>query len=588
MSAIGLACKRALRSTPTLISVLALLPRIAQAPRLPAAASPALASHVQLSQRRAAGQATKSRSRPSCPGCGARFQHTDPEGAGYQPPVRSQTRPSIHARIASRLKDQGPLNAATEIPDGVEHINPGQLRKLLKARKEAKKLGQRVPDTDTPIADVEAAAAERRICRRCHALLHHSEEPTRRFPDPTRSFAELLLTPTGIVVNVLDATDLPGSLVPELRKMVGNDKRVILAVNKIDAMPAGWDPSTLEDYVDNAARKAGVQVDDVVLVSASTKEGIPELAAAVKEQMASLRARGEDPSIWFVGRTNVGKSRLLNTLVDVAVRRFGGGPFEALSTIAPLPGTTVDLVRTPLERYGTLFNVDEDPAAGAATSAAETPRGKAKSSPALVDTPGLPHPTNLLNLLTLSECRSVAPKRALSPRGYIVQEGKTLFIGGVARLDCVEGEIEADVYASRNVTTHRTDSERAAELYERHLGGLLVPPVPAGEVPSERDDEAGAESAIDRKLPEDDPRLAAFPPLKPALTLDVPAGPKSAAGTDVVLSGLGWVTLRSRNGATIKVWSAGGGGVGVREGVVRGGVGEVVLPSGRRKRRDTR
>lgn len=399
----------------------------------------------------------------------------------------------------------------------------------------AKKLGRDEEDEGRP------------ICRRCKTILTTPEETSRKFPDPTKAFAELRTAPSAVVICVADVLDLPGSLVTDLKKLTG-DKPSILVVGKIDAMPEGWDRSAVRDYVDELASSLGI--DEAVLVSAATSEGIKDLSVAVNELLSAARKRGENPSIYLVGRSNVGKSRLLNALIDFAVRRRNGGPFDALVTDSPLPGTTINSIRAPLTNFGTLFDTPDPPPAG--------------NPPAeFVDTPGLPNPGNLLNLLTLPECRAVHPRSSLPSRAYVVDSGRSLFVSGLARIDCLEGMAEAAVFVSKGVDTHRTPTEKAGNFYERHVGTMLTPPVVTEENREER--------------------LKLLPPLKKALEVELTGSRHDS--TDLVLSGLGWVNLRSRKGAKLEVWTSGGAGAATRRGW-DAEVKEVVLPSGRRKSKD--
>ncbi len=103
-------------------------------------------------------------------------------------------------------------------------------------------------------------------------------------------------------------------------------------------------------------------------------------------------------------------------------------------------------------------------------------------------------------------------KKKLSRRVYQLNEGQTLFFGGLARLDYMSGGRRSlTCYLSNELHIHRTKLEKADELYKNHAGELLTPPR------QEQMDE--------------------FPKLIPhEFSL-------KEAKMDIVFSGLGWVTV---------------------------------------------
>jgi len=54
---------------------------------------------------------------------------------------------------------------------------------------------------------------------------------------------------------------------------------------------------------------------------------------------------------------------------------------------------------------------------------------------------------------------------------------QTLFLGGLARFDFIQGERSSFIaYVANDVAIHRTKLTKANEFYEKHVGGLLQPP----------------------------------------------------------------------------------------------------------------
>lgn len=56
------------------------------------------------------------------------------------------------------------------------------------------------------------------------------------------------------------------------------------------------------------------------------------------------------------------------------------------------------------------------------------------------DTPGTIQSDQILDLLTTPELLSVLPTKIISPRTFILKANQTIFLGGIGRLDYLEGD----------------------------------------------------------------------------------------------------------------------------------------------------
>ena len=65
------------------------------------------------------------------------------------------------------------------------------------------------------------------------------------------------------------------------------------------------------------------------------------------------------------------------------------------------------------------------------------------------------------------------PNKEIKQRVYQLNEGQTLFFGGLARIDYVSGGKRPLVcYFSNNLMIHRTKTEKADVLWKTQLGSL--------------------------------------------------------------------------------------------------------------------
>ncbi|WP_431027271.1 ribosome biogenesis GTPase YqeH [Lysinibacillus sp. LZ02] len=174
-----------------------------------------------------------------------------------------------------------------------------------------------------------------------------------------------------------------------------------------------------------------------------------------------------------------------STFINRIIKR-ATGEGEVITT-SHFPGTTLDMIEIPLD-----------------------------DGSALYDTPGIINHHQMAHYLDASELKYIMPKKEIKPKVYQQNEGQTLFIGALARFDFVKGERSAfTVHVANDLPIHRTKLEKADNLYAEHKGELLAPPTA---------------QHIDQ-LPE----LVRH-------EFSIKEGK-----TDVVFSGLGWITVQHSN-----------------------------------------
>jgi 30S ribosome assembly GTPase len=198
------------------------------------------------------------------------------------------------------------------------------------------------------------------------------------------------------------------------------------------------------------------------------------------------KANGRD--VYVVGVSNVGKSTCINSLMN----SYGNRQFEL--TTSRFPGTTLSAVEIPLPELHT----------------------------SLIDTPGILTQHRLSDIVCPKCLKIVTPNETIRPKVYQLQSKQTLFLGGLARVDFVDGPNQSFVcYTANSLNIHRTKLEKADQLYQTHVGELLSPP-----------------------CSECDSRLRDL--VTHSITL-----PKKG-DKDIVISGIGWVAVKG-TGAEIKV-----------------------------------
>ncbi|MBM7651713.1 ribosome biogenesis GTPase YqeH [Neobacillus cucumis] len=319
-------------------------------------------------------------------------------------------------------------------------------------------------------APLSALEKEAIICQRCFRLKHYNEVQDVSLTDD--DFLKILNEvgkTDALIVMIVDIFDFNGSWLPGLHRFVGNNK-VVLVGNKVDLLPKSVKHHKLVQWMKNESKELGLRPEEIFLVSAAKGLNIRDTAAAIDE----LR-NGKD--VYVVGCTNVGKSTFINRIIKEVT-----GEQDVITT-SHFPGTTLDIIKIPLD--------DEK---------------------SLIDTPGIINHHQMAHFIDKKDLKIITPKKEIKPKVFQLNEGQTLFFGGLARFDYISGGRRSFVcYVSNEINIHRTKIENAESLYENHLGEMLSPPGP-----------------------ED---LETFPPLvKQEFTI-------KEAKTDIVFSGLGWITV---------------------------------------------
>ena len=324
------------------------------------------------------------------------------------------------------------------------------------------------------------------------------------------------------VVCLVDIFDFHGSLLYNLPRVVG-DNPVLVAVNKADLLPSDFSEDRVRVWVKQELEKVGMKdvgTRDVHLVSCKTGHGVKPLLRAMK-----TLARQRKRDLYVIGAANVGKSTFINRLIELgrtggskggkqgSSKKGGGsdsGKKGTLVTTSPLPGTTLNFIEVDLGDKVSLY-----------------------------DTPGLILKHQITTLLTTEELKAVIPQKRINHVTLRLKEGKSVLLGGLVRLDMVEGRpFLFTFYVSNDVKLHQTATERADEFLQKHVGELVFPPNSAA-------------------------RLEELGPWVPR-EFDIEGTGWKTSAVDIVISGLGWVSVTGALGCKVRIMAPESVGVRVR------------------------
>lgn len=195
-----------------------------------------------------------------------------------------------------------------------------------------------------------------------------------------------------------------------------------------------------------------------------------------------------------------------STFINHILKKFGVSD-DQFVTVSRFPGTTLDLIDIPLDDGQSLY-----------------------------DTPGIINRDQMAHYVTEQELKIISPLKPIKPKVYQLKDQQSLFFGGLSRLDFVKGEPQSFVcYMSNLINIHRTKLEKADQLYSQHVGEMLTPP---------------SKENLDKW-----PKL-----VKHSFKI-------SHEATDIVFSGLGWVSLKGK-GALIEAYAPEGVSISIRPALI--------------------
>src|SRR5699024_6204937 len=168
----------------------------------------------------------------------------------------------------------------------------------------------------------------------------------------------------------------------------------------------------------------GLKPVDVTVMSAKSGTGLKEVAAYIERYR-----QGKD--VYVVGCTNVGKSTFINEII-----KEYSGTTDQLVTTSFFPGTTLGMIDIAL------FD------------------GKY-----LYDTPGIVNHHQMAHYVNEHDLKVITPKNEVKPKNFQLNDGQTLFLGGLARFDFTQGDRTSfTCYVSNDLRIHRTKTEGATSF----------------------------------------------------------------------------------------------------------------------------
>ncbi len=271
-------------------------------------------------------------------------------------------------------------------------------------------------------------------CQRCFKIKNYGEYiPVTLTREDYRKEVYRTLPEADVVVAIFDAIDFEGSFDDEILDILREHESIVV-LNKVDLIPDGKHPSEVADWVKYRLGEEGVAPLDIAIVSSKKSYGI----SGIYKKLNHFYPKGVKAIV--LGVTNVGKSSIINRIIG-----------KNVATESKFPGTTLKSSKKKITN-------------GEIT---------------LIDTPGLIPEGRFSDLVCESCNQDIIPSMEISRKTYKEGKNRVIFIGGMVKLTVINDDSLRpifSVYASKNVSYHDTNLEKAQELETSNRRDIFYPP----------------------------------------------------------------------------------------------------------------
>lgn len=428
------------------------------------------------------------------------------------------------------------LQSENQVLDGyipkstIERFSDGWRRYLVGIR------GKLVSDSPNHTESTSGHILRQRVvrvyCQRCFRLQQYGRtESPEVFRSPSimhsrrHTIDESLssIPRRSLVLHVIDVLNFEDSLLSEMyEKLHRMDVDVISIINKIDCLPSqgGLDRRPLLQWAMKFAKvlRRNVGPDgklNLVAVSSASGEGMQFL----ENRMAKCISGNDQKDIFVVGSVNSGKSTFCNRfLKHVGYRHLGHVQYQrgvGGVTRSAIPGTTRNHLSFRLSKNIAFF-----------------------------DTPGISLSGSMYSHMSCSDdFRSLCNGTTLQPPVFTLKADKELLLGAMARLKLESGNsVQISPFISPKVTLHICGASNASEFLQRKAGTFLYPPF-MHSTGTETEIIEKSHSILSHEWTTHRVRVFCSP---------------SRSHDDIVISGLGWVSLYGHGHKILQITVPGG------------------------------
>lgn len=310
------------------------------------------------------------------------------------------------------------------------------------------KLQSTNPELDGYVNEIHIIEnGEQVYCKRCFDIIHYNR---RYIPNVDNNAYEQKMkkirtnNKSDVVLLLVDILDIYSGLSSKIANLIENLKTIVL-INKIDLMPKNIKLHHLEETVKEICKNNKINLLSVYFISSKSKKNIETVLRKIdKLRFNKYSDKPRFNNCYVVGNASVGKSTFINSVKEICY-----GSNDLPITTSDQFQTTMDMLKIEL---GNKFYI--------------------------YDTPGIINDESFNAYLEYESVKILTPKNYLKVRTFQLNKEQTIFLGGLVRLDFLEGEkISASFFVSNDLYLHRTKLDNANKIYESQQFKLLVPPL---------------------------------------------------------------------------------------------------------------
>lgn len=273
------------------------------------------------------------------------------------------------------------------------------------------------------------------ICKRCFRLKHYGENLEKEEEkDVYRLEVKKAISEADIVIPIFDIIDFESSFTNEIIDLL-EDKTILALINKIDLLSSYIHISEVSKWVNYYFNENNFFPSDIAFVSAEKKYGVNGIFRKIQYIAKNILKKKLDTKIKIaiMGVSNVGKSRLINLLLD-----------KNSSTVSKFSGTTKKNIKN-------IKNTKE-------------------FKLEIIDTPGLIPDGRLSDLLNSDMSYKLVPSGEISRKTYRLKEKMVFMMSNLVYFEVLSNPKNKNssivsVYASKEVKFHVTNKNKVDELY---------------------------------------------------------------------------------------------------------------------------
>lgn len=220
-----------------------------------------------------------------------------------------------------------------------------------------------------------------KYCVRCFKLKNYGENNKIQTDENIIEILNKIDFQNNLVIMILDLFDIKNSILSEFEL----NSNILVVVNKRRCLPKKFQEKLTIQNIYDLLNEKGIYPIDIILYDAFEKTNLWKIIKYIEE------ASKNKEKTYFVGKTNVGKSSLVNSLLSIS-------KIDAKLVTSPIKNTTLNLIKIKMNKCQ------------------------------LIDTPGYPNEKSIWNFLDSKDILKIFKSDFNAKQFHIKKDNQTFFI----------------------------------------------------------------------------------------------------------------------------------------------------------------